>query len=194
MAKRIVYAKGTHGFNDFVYVDLLPDVKRARQFNVNVIIALLVLVTATYVLIYIPFSAKIFEFEELNVLNQDLSHELTLTQEEYAGYEINIDNIDFENDIETLVDFKVDLKSIIDDVNIAVTNNDGTISTISYSKVTNQIMIEVLMIVPTNYSILNTDLLGLNWVVNSNYSAPKTQSDGIYHAATYTIGVDGNAK
>lgn len=194
MAKRIVYAKGTHGFNDFVYVDLLPDVKRARQFNVNVIIALLVLVTATYVLIYIPFSAKIFEFEELNVLNQDLSHELTLTQEEYAGYEINIDNINFEGDIEFLAEMKVDLKSIIDDVNIAVTNNDGRVSLISYNSELKTLTIEVLMVIDTNYSLLNTDLLRLNWVERSNYSKPLPQSDGFSFVSTYEIGVDDSVK
>ena len=37
MASKHIYAKSISGVSDFVYVDLLPDVKRSRQFNVNVI-------------------------------------------------------------------------------------------------------------------------------------------------------------
>ena len=85
MANRHVYMKGN---NDFVHVDLLPDVKRSRQFNVNVIVELTLAVVLSFVLIYIPYSRAIVDFEESNGINNNLKHELLLTQEEYDGYEI----------------------------------------------------------------------------------------------------------
>ena len=105
MAKRFVYQKGMHGYSDFVYVDLLPHVKRARQFNVNVIVALLVLIILTYVLVFVPYSDKLYQYEDLKAQNNDLTHELTLTNEEYIGYEINEDLINFEGNIDHEKDY-----------------------------------------------------------------------------------------
>ena len=76
MAKKHVYSKDTTGFGDFIYVDLLPDVKRSRQFNVNVIIALLYAVVVGFIFIYLPYSDAVFHYEELSGINYDLKHEL----------------------------------------------------------------------------------------------------------------------
>ena len=83
MAKRHVYSKDTHGYGDFVYVDLLPEVKRSRQFNANVIIALLYAIVLGFFLVYRPYSSAVFDLEAKYSENYDLKHELTLTQEEF---------------------------------------------------------------------------------------------------------------
>ena len=81
MAKKIIYSKGTGIKSDFVYVDLLPDVKRSREFNINVIIVITIAVVLSFVFIYIPYSRATVIFEESNGLNNDLNHELLLTQD-----------------------------------------------------------------------------------------------------------------
>ena len=85
MANKHIYAKSASGISDFVYVDLLPEVKRSRQFNMNVIGALFLGVFLSYVLIYMPFRAATEQYETLNALNNDLQHELILTNEEYVS-------------------------------------------------------------------------------------------------------------
>ena len=66
MANKHIYAKSASGISDFVYVDLLPEVKRSRQFNMNVIGALFLGVFLSYVLIYMPFRAATEQYETLN--------------------------------------------------------------------------------------------------------------------------------
>ncbi len=49
--KKNVYQMDASGYGDFIYVNLLPEVKRSRQFNVNVIITLLFTIVIGFVLI-----------------------------------------------------------------------------------------------------------------------------------------------
>lgn len=190
MAKKVVYQKGTHGFNDFVYVDLLPDVKRARQFNMNVIIGLTVFIVSLYVLVFIPYSNKLIYFEDINGLNNDLLHELQLTREEFDGYEINLNNIAFEDDITSLEEMQIDLKKVLDDTEIAVLNNNGQIFSVFFHAQSSELVVEIIMVDEVNYSTLNTAILNLNWVEDSVYTKPEDQNDGFSHISTFTIGVD----
>jgi hypothetical protein len=194
MAKRFVYQKGMHGYSDFVYVDLLPHVKRARQFNVNVIVALLVLIILTYVLVFVPYSDKLYQYEDLKAQNNDLTHELTLTNEEYIGYEINEDLINFEGNIDDVNGLKVDLKTILDDLEIDIQNNAGLLASFSYDADSSVIVIDVIMKDIANFSTLNTDFLGKDWVVYSVSEYKGIQGDGINRLSTFKLGVDNNAE
>lgn len=190
MAKKHVYSKDTHGYGDFVYVDLLPEVKRSRQFNVNVIIALLYAIVLGFFLIYRPYSASIFELEGKNSENYDLQHELALTQEEFAGYEIDVDAITFEQDIETANQLRIDFNNLLDDLELRIDQNDGTFESIKYDAEASIITLTVSFNDQYRYNTLNTDILGISWVLSSNYLIP---SDGT-NIYTYEIGVDYNVE
>lgn len=199
MAKKIVYSKGYDGVSDFVYVDLLPEVKRARQFNMNVIIALTFAVVLSFVLIYMPFRTATEDFEVLNGLNNDLKHELLLTNEELIGYEINLETITFEQQIELLVVYRIDfnvllgeLRSLVEAKNV---NNYTVITHIEYDSTMNSFEIIIESTLKNNFLKLNNDFMGLTWVSGSIYiSPPEALLGGTLYRSTFTIGVDVDAE
>jgi len=198
MAKKIVYSKGFDGVSDFVYVDLLPDVKRSRQFNMNVIITLTFAVVLSFILIYIPFRAATEDFEELNGLNNDLKHELLLTNEELVGYEINLETISFEQRIDILKVYKVDFNNLLDDLEILIDlkniNYSTTLTEISYNASNNRFEITVESTSNDIFNHLNNDFLNLNWVAISTYSQPEQLTNAVLWRSTFTIGVDRDAE
>jgi len=190
MAKKHVFAKDAAGFGDFIYVDLLPDVKRSRQFNVNVIIALLFAITLGFFMIYRPYRDATYNIEELTSINNDLLHELMLTREEFNGYEIDLDAIHFQDDIDELSKLRINFNNLIDDVQLAVDSNNGHIRTISYDAVSDVILVDVSIVSQFNYNTLNNQLLNLPWVVTSSYAAPTRPGDSVEYKALFTIEVN----
>ena len=190
MASKHVYSKS----NDFIYVDLLPDVRRVRQFNVNVIAALFLFIFLSFVFVYMPFRTNTQKFEELNSLNNDLQHELDLTREEFVGYEINLDTIVFEEKIDNLATYKVDFNNYFDDVVLAITTKGGRITYINYSASSSTIQVTVLHSSPFTFNILNNDLLELGWVETSQFSIPTRTGDSVLYSSTFSLGVDRDVK
>jgi hypothetical protein len=189
MAKRHVYSKDITGLGDFIYVDLLPDVKRARQFNVNVVAALLFAIVLAFFLIYQPYRDNTFELEELSSINNDLKHEKDLTQEEFNGYEIDLAAIAFERDIDRFQLLRVDFNNLMDDVELIVDDNSGRLRKVTYDETTDTITFEVLLISQFNYNKINNELLVLDWVASSEIG-PRTQLDGVEYIATFTVEVE----
>ena len=199
MAKKVVYSKGFDGISDFVYVDLLPEVKRARQFNMNVIIALTFAVVLSFVLIYMPFRNATEDFEELNGLNNDLKHELLLTNEELVGYEINLDTITFEQQIDMLIIYKVDINTLLGEiqslVNVKNVTNYTVITHIEYDSTLNTFEIVIESTLKDNFTKLNNDFLGMDWVSSSSFPPPPEElPGGNLYRSTFTIGVDLDAE
>ncbi|MEC9484391.1 MAG: hypothetical protein UMR38_00775 [Candidatus Izemoplasma sp.] len=189
MAKRYVYQKNESGISDFVYVDLLPEVKRARQFNVNVVIALLLGVVLSFIFIYMPYRDATIEMEELNGLNNDLKHEKTLTQEEITGYEIDLSVIDFQEDIAQIEEQRINFNNYVDDLELITQVNSGRITNVSYNQDISQIEIDVAIVTPFSYNILNNQILNLNWVTSSTYSTPQRFDGDVEYKSTFTIEV-----
>lgn len=199
MPKKIVYSKGFDGFSDFVYVDLLPDVKRARQFNMNVIIALTFAVVLSFVLIYMPFRTATEDFESLNGLNNDLKHELLLTNEELIGYEINLETITFEQQIEMLVIYRIDFNILLGEIRSLVevknVSNYTVITHIEYDSTMKSFEIIIESTLKDNFLKLNNEFMGLDWVSVSSYIAPpEALFGGTLYRSTFTIGVDLDAE
>ena len=193
MAGKHIYSKSFEGVSDFIYVDLLPDVRRSRQFNVNVIAALFLGVALSFILIYMPYRTLTEEFEELNSLNNDLNHELILTNEEFVGHEINLDNIIFEEKINNVEDLRVNFNNYLDDVELLADLNSGNITTISYTAENSELEVTIITSSQFVYSIINNDFLELDWVTYSKYTNPTTYS-GILYTSTYKLGVDTNVE
>ena len=193
MAGKHIYSKSFSGVSDFIYVDLLPEVRRSRQFNVNVIAALFLGVALSFVLIYMPFRTLTEQFEELNSLNNDLNHELVLTKEEFVGHEINLDNIVFEEKINTIEDLRVDFNNYLDDAELVADLNSGTITSVNYSAESSSLEITIITSSQFAYSIINNDFLELDWVAYSEYTNPNIYS-GILYSSTFKLGVDTNVE
>jgi len=187
--KRHVYSKDQTGFGDFIYIDLLPEVKRARQFNVNVVVALLFAVILGFFLIYRPYRDATFELEEVTSRNNDLKHELTLTEEEFEGYEIDLSAIRFEEDIESMRDLSVNFNNLIDDVQLIVDDNNARIRNIAYDAVEQTMIIEISIVSQFSYNSLNNQLLNLIWVDNSDYSTPIRPGGSIEYTSRFEIEV-----
>jgi len=169
MAKDFVYEKGVNSVGDFIYVDLLPQTRRGREFNSNVILALLFALVALFVLVFWPYRNLTNEFEALNDTNNDLQHELVLTQEEFDGYKIDLSLVEYEGKINDLTSFRVDFNYYLDDVELQVTNSiiDGRITFISYSAEREELQVTVVLTEKINFDILDTLFEGLDWVVTS---------------------------
>lgn len=194
MAGKHVYAKSVTGISDFIYVDLLPEVKRGRQFNVNVIIALLLAVVLSFMFIYTPFRNATENFEELNSLNNDLIHELALTNEEFIGYEINESTIAFEDEISSLMSNKVDFNNLLDDIELLVDLYGGDITYVVYSAELNVLHVTISITSFWSYNELNNEILKLNWVESSGYSNPTNSGDPVLYSSTFTLGVARDAE
>ncbi len=190
MASKHIYAKSISGVSDFVYVDLLPDVKRSRQFNVNVIASLFLAVVLSYILIYMPYSDATVEYERLKALNSDLKHELTLTNEEFVGYEINLDTISFEEEIELLLAYRIDFNNYFDDIELLTNFHGGNIIYTEYLAESSRIHVTIVFSDELYFSLLNTDLLELNWVESIDDLVISKTGDALQNSATYSIGVD----
>ena len=169
MAKDFVYEKGVNSVGDFIYVDLLPQTRRGRQFNSNVILSLLFALVLLFVLVFWPYRTLTTEFEGLNDLNNDLQNELDLTQEEFEGYNIDLELVNYEDRIEELTSYRVDFNYLLDDVELQVTNEviDGRITFISYSAEREILQVTVVLTEKINFNILDSMFEGLDWVVNS---------------------------
>jgi len=194
MGTKHVYSKALNGSSDFIYVDLLPDVKRSRQFNVNVIASLFLFIFLSFVFIYMPFRTATEKFEALNAVNNDLEHELALTREEFIGYEINLDTIVFEEEIDNLATYKVDFNNFFDDVVLVIDAKGGKITYINYSASNSTMQVTVLHSSPFTFNILNNDLLELGWVETSQFSIPTRTGDAVLYSSTFSLGVDRDVK
>ena len=193
MAKDFVYEKGVNSVGDFIYVDLLPQTRRARQFNSNVILALLFALVLLFLLVFWPYRNLTTEFEGLNDLNNDLKHELVLTQEEFDGYQIDLSLVEYETKINELTDYRVDFNYYLDDVELQVTSSliNGRITFISYSAEREELEVTVVLTEKINFDILDTMFEGLDWVVSSTAPANAQRlGDSVEWEKTFVLEVD----
>ena len=204
MAKDFVYEKGVNSVGDFIYVDLLPQMRRGRQFNSNVILSLLFALVLLFLLVFWPYRNLTNEYEQLNDLNNDLQHELTLTQEEFIGFQIDLDLVEYEilingtGDLDDpnqfgLAGYRVDFNDYLDDVELQVLNEDvdGRITKISYSAERQVLEVTVVLTEKINFDILDTMFEGLDWVLSS--TAPpnaRRLGDTVEWEKTFTLEVD----
>lgn len=194
MAKRHVYSKDATGFGEFIYVDLLPDVKRARQFNLNVVGSLLYAIILAFFLIYMPYRDGTFELEEVTAINNDRKHELVLTQEEFNGYEIDLAAIQFEEDIQDFNQLRIDFNNLMDDVELIIDDNNGRLRNVTYDATTDTLEFEVALVSSFGFSTINNQLLLKDWVEHSEHSSWIKLGDDVEFVSTYTVEVDYNVE
>lgn len=194
MAKRHVYSKDVTGFGEFIYVDLLPDVKRARQFNLNVVGSLLYAIILAFFLIYMPYRDGTFKLEEVTSINNDRKHELVLTEEEFDGYEIDLAAIQFEEDIQNFNQIRIDFNNLMDDVELIVDDNNGRLRNVTYDATTDTLTFEVALVSSFGYSTINNQLLLKDWVSSSEFGSWVKLGDDVEYVSEFTVEVDYNVE
>jgi len=192
--KKNVYVKGQYGVSEFIYVDLLPEVKRMRQFNGQVIVILLLFVVLSFVLVFLPYNNLISEFEEKNGINQDLKHELQLTQEEFAGYEIDVSTINFAQDIDGLYEYALDYPGFLGDITLVTKQYNADLIDFSFSLAESGIAVTVSMATFYQFEELNSQLHNIPWVTSSEYTSPQRIGNEVVYHSTFTLGVDFNVE
>ena len=187
--KKNVYIKGQYGVSEFIYVDLLPEVKRIRQFNGQVVVVLLMFVILSFVFIFIPYRTLTTEFEETNGLNSDLKQELVLTQEEFAGFEIDMTTINFASDINGMENFIIDYEAWLGDIILLANQYNANIETENLNLEESSFDVTLSMSTFYRFEELNSTIQNIPWVSVSEYSTPQKVGDQILYESTYSLGV-----
>ena len=187
--KKNVYIKGQYGVSEFIYVDLLPEVKRIRQFNGQVVVVLLMFVILSFVFIFIPYRALTTEFEETNGLNSDLKQELVLTQEEFAGFEIDMTTINFASDINGMENFIIDYEAWLGDIILLANQYNANIESVNLNLEQSSFDVTLSMSTFYRFEELNSTIQNIPWVSVSEYSTPQKVGDQILYESTYSLGV-----
>ncbi|PAT02347.1 hypothetical protein CI105_03120 [Candidatus Izimaplasma bacterium ZiA1] len=200
MADRKVYSKSSTSRSDFVYVNLLPDVKRARQFNVNILLIVFFTVLLTGVIIFIPYRNRTEQLSSLNGDNSDLSYALILANEELRGYEINLNTIHFYNRLTEVENLTVDVNSYISEVQDKIDTIlesplvNGEVASFNYDLENNTLEVVVRFSSISTFTTLNNRFNDLDWVIRSTNTEPIQSGVLVLYESTYSLEVDYNAE
>jgi len=156
----------------FIYVDLLPDVRRPRQFNVNVILIVLIAVFLTWLLIYWPLSGRQNQLDAALDANNDLTTQREFLDQQINTYRIDRDRIDLLENIELAIDHQINVLEYHDALYNAVTSveSEGRIEIINYNVSTNVITMRVHLQRSLSYDNVNIAFLDLPFVEGSSYT------------------------
>ena len=200
MADRKVYSKSSTSRSDFVYVNLLPDVKRARQFNVNILLIVFFTVLLTGIIVFIPYRNRTEELSSLNGENSDLSYALILANEELRGYEINLNTINFYNRLTEVENLTVDVNSYISEVQDKIDTIlesplvNGEVASFNYDLENNTLEVVVRFSSISTFTTLNNRFNDLDWVIRSTNTEPVQSGVLVLYESTYSLEVDYNAE
>jgi len=200
MADRKVYSKSSTSRSDFVYVNLLPDVKRARQFNVNILLIVFFTVLLTGIIVFIPYRNRTEELSTLNGNNSDLGYALILANEELRGYEINLNTINFFNRLTEVSNLTVDVNSYISEVQAEINTIlqsplvNGEVTSFNYDLENNTLEVVVRFSSISTFTTLNNRFNDLDWVITSTNTEPVQSGVLVLYESTYSLEVDYNAE
>ena len=188
------YMGKERGEHEFIYVDLLPNVKRPRQFNVNILYIVLIAVAASWFLVYMPLSSRQETLDRVLEQNNDMTNQLLLLNEEVQGYRIEQSRIDFSNQIDRVDAMQTSYLDVFLPIQDIISNYNGQITQLRYDAVTEELQVVVILNTEFIFQNLNLELLEQDFVRSSSHTTPTQQAGTVRFRATYTIGVDINAE
>ena len=158
--------------NEFIYVDLLPDVRRPRQFNVNIILIVLIAVFLTWLLIYWPLSGRQSQLDEALDRNNDLRIQEEVLEQQITTYRIDRSRIELFDNIEEALAHQIMMTQYHDELKAAVTSveSGGTIDVINFNVSTNTITLRVSLQRQLSFDNVNIAFLDLPFVESSSYT------------------------
>ncbi len=157
--------------SDFIYVDLLPHMRRPRQFNVNIILIVLIAVAATWLLIYWPLSGRQEMLDDALNRNNDLQIQRDLIDEQIAVYRIDEDRITLMENIDTALEHQLEVMEYRDDLLAAIhrVESGASIKSLNVDISANTITLRVELTRNLSYENVNIEFLELPFVKNSTY-------------------------
>ncbi len=181
--------------DDFIYVDLLPDVKRPRQFNVNIILVVLVAVFLSWLLIYWPLSGRQEELDAALEQNNDLTHQREQVNDEIEGYRIDPDLVNFMEDIEGVEALKKDYYPPLEDFSNAIEfiESSGEIYRVQYNAVNDTYTLTVLMAQQLSFNNVRIEMLEIDYVESAEFEQVFSPSGTSRYQGTFTIEVSDDA-
>jgi len=163
--------------SEFVYVDLLPNIRRPRQFNVNIILIVLVTVFFTWLLIYWPLNSRQEEYDAALERLNDLRTQESFIEEQIETYRIDRNRINLSDSIEAARDHQVHVMHHISDLEVEIDRIDSnaSIEVIRFDLSDNLIILRVPLQRTVDYSGLNRRFIDLPFVIDSSYSISSSE-------------------
>lgn len=179
----------------FIFVDLLPDVKRPRQFNVNVILVVLLAVFLSWLLIYWPLSGRQEQLDAALEENNDLIHQRGQVNEEIEGYRIEPDLVDFRENIDAVESLQKDYSAPLNDFEAAIgfIESSGSVIRIEYNAITDQYTLLVLMSQQLSFSNVRIELLEIDFVESAAVDQIHSPTGTSRYQGRFTIEVNDDA-
>ncbi len=178
--------------SEFVTVDLLPAMRRPRQFNVNVILVVLVAIFFSWLLIYWPLSGRQNTLDEVLEQQNDLENLLVSLQDQEAEYRINADAMAFQRQIDEILELQTDYEMALDDIKAAVLSTEANARFIRYDYNVVEETFTLRVALPRSITFQNVRiaLLELEYVNSVTYPAPERLEFSTQFASTIVMEVD----
>jgi len=191
MASRKYSGKDTRPTNEFIHIDLLPEVKRPRNLNINLLLIVLIAVIASWLIIYIPLTSRQTALDTALERRADASYELLLVNQQFVGLNIDNDRIAMYERIERAMALQTDFEELHAAISTEI-NRRGTIHYFLYNAVSGELYIQVSSTSITSFDIIDFDLIELPMVVSSRYTV--THHEGTRVHAEFIVEVDFDAE
>ncbi len=150
--------KSVRTSNDFIQIDLLPEVKRPRNFNVNILLLVLIAVVASWLVIYLPLTERQETLDRTLETRSDLRFERDLLREEIVGFNIEQNRLDLQEKVLRAEALGVDFFYYYDWFeDIIVTRDTIEIDLVDFDAVSGVFYIDVLA--PSSSSFRNIEFL-----------------------------------
>lgn len=187
MGSRKYAGKDTRPTNEFIHIDLLPDVKRPRNLNINLLLIVLIAVVASWLIIYLPLTSRQTALDAALERSGDAQYELLLVNEQLVGLNIENERIAFYERLERAQALQTDFDALHDAV-AAEIERRGVIHYFLYDAVAGELYIQVSATSITSFDIIDFDLIELPMVIRSQYTV--THHEGTRVHAEFVVEVD----
>lgn len=193
MANRKFQGRSVSGTNDFIHIDLLPNVKRPRQFNVNILLLVLIAVFASWLVIYLPLTTRQERLDDALEDRSDLQYQLLLVNEERVGYNIEGERLVFAEALSSAESLQIDLLDYHNQIANQI-NSNGMIVFMHFDHNTNVFSYDVIASSNTDFVTIDFELVELPFITSSSYTVINTGGNGSNMEATFEIEVIFNAE
>ncbi len=182
--------------SDFIHVDLLPEVKRPRQFNVNIVFIVLATVILTWLIVYIPLSSRQERLDEVLEENNELVDERDSLRGIINENRIEAARVELAENIDDIKALQKGYDFYMDDFenSIVFIDSTGVMTTFRYNAVTREIVFGVIYRVPIQgynpFRDLEFELLSIPYVENvSRTPSSQIEPGSTRYFSRYTVEV-----
>ena len=181
--------------SEFIYVDLLPEMRRPRQFNVNILLIVLIAVALSWLVVYLPLSGRQERLDEVLEERNDLRNERDMIGGIITSYRLDADRITFMENIERVealqnsyTQYKEDMSSALVEIDL-----DSEMINFRYDHANREIVFRVTMSRRIHFPNLEMEIYEHPYVENIAYPEPSSPEGSTRYTTTITVEVDPDA-